>query len=644
MRRNLGLAASWIGEGAPLVPSGWLKWVTDAIALILTLVLAWYALEGRIDLHTHVAIFLLGILPLIFVTRSASQQVNRRTSVDFLLSVCAIAVCGYFVINRAFYDDFVEGVTSLDALEVGMGLGLVVLTIEACRRAIGLGLTLVVLVLLVYVAFGQMLQGSFRHDGIGIDYFVVMQTVTTNGIFGKPLQVCVSYAFMFVLFGTLYHRAGGGTLFFDVAAALAGRMVGGPAKVCVVSSGLYGSVSGSPVADVATTGPINIPLMKRSGISAVRAGAIEASASCGGAMLPPVMGAVAFLMAGFLGIPYGAVVAAAIVPGLLYYFGVFTLIHFDSVRAGDAPMAADAIVGLGAALRRGWFHVLPIAALIWLLVAGYSPAYIAAGSTLVVIAASWFGPNPITLRGLIEGASEAIRQMGPLTAACAAAGLVIGAIELTGLAGKTTLLLLTLSGGYLPTTLLVTAAVLILLGMGMPTPGVYVMGVALLAPVLITKFQIPELGTHMFLLYFACMSAVTPPVAVACFAAGAIAGANPMAVGRVACRVAFAGFALPFFFLFNEGILLKGGLASVAGHILAAMVYLLLLAAAIAGQGWRRPVSSPIRLMLAALAIAMIYPEPWLQAVLGVLGLLPLVILGMSRGPHLGTSPERQSS
>jgi TRAP transporter 4TM/12TM fusion protein len=425
--------------------------------------------------------------------------------------------------------------------------------------------------------------------------------------------------------------SGGGQLFYDVAAALTGRMTGGPAKACVVSSGLFGSISGSPVADVATTGPVSIPLMKRIGVPAERAGAIEASSSTGGSLLPPVMGAIAFIMADFTGIPYAQICLFALLPALIYYFGVFTIVHFEAVRLDLPRLPEDDIVGLSRALARNWPSLVPIGVLVWLLVYGYTAAYVAAGAVLAVIVSSWFSRHgAIGPRRFVEACVETCHSSVPLVAAVAAAGLVIGSIELTGLSGKFTLLLFQLSGGLLVPSLILSAIILILLGMGMPTTGVYIMGVALLAPVLIGRFELPLMPVHMFLLFFSCMSAITPPVAVASFAAASIAGANPFRLAPYACKLALAGFALPFYFLFNTGVLFQGSWLDIVGDTAGATSLVFLLALALHGFMRRERMSGAVRVGFALCAAALVYPDVRVQAAAALAGFAAFALLRRS--------------
>lgn len=605
------------GEGNRVQPKGPLAPVLALVGVAVIGYAIYYALFLSANKHLHGSIFLLAMWPIVFLTTTASRKITRITPFDWALAAVAVAITLYYIGNDRFYREIVEGVTQISALERAVGIAAVVLSVEASRRSIGWGLTGVVGVLLAYVWFGHWLPGELSHKGTQLEYFVTMQTVMDrDGIFGVPLYVASTYALLFLLWGAFFQRSGGGTLFFDLAAAFTGRSIGGPAKACVVSSGLYGSISGSPTADVVTTGPITIPLMKSVGVSAVRAGAIESAASCGGAFLPPVMGSVAFIMAEYTGIPYSDIVVASFPAALIYYLSILTFVHFEARRYGEGRLAAEHVVGLVKALKRGWFHLLPIAGLFFFLIKGYSPTYVAAGSTIFIVVISWFNPRReyrIGPRAFLDCCWETVFRMSSLVAAVLAAGVIIASIELSGLAGKFTLMALYLAGDSMILALITSAVILILLGMGMPTPGVYIMGVALLAPVLTQTFKVPVLETHMFMLYLACMSAITPPMAVACFASATIAGANPMAIGVQACRLAIAGFVLPVFFVYNAGLLMKGSIAGSASAVVVAIV--LVVSLVIALHGWIRttPLAWWQRFGFAALAGAMIDPQPYVQ-------------------------------
>ena len=601
-----------LGEGASIWLEGRAKFVVGVLFLALAVYVGWYAMLGTAEGHLLASIMFMALLPLVFLTTSLNKLIPRRTPVDYLLAALAFAVGLYFVVNSAFYKDVIFGLTEITLLEQAAGLAAVALSFEASRRCVGLGLTTIVPALLLYCAFGDLLPPPLHHKPIDHEYFLMMQTITENGIFGLPIQVAGTYVLLFVLFGGMYQRAGGGQLFFDVAAAIAGKTVGGPAKACVVSSGFYGSVSGSPVADVVTTGPITIPLMCRTGISPVRAGAIESAASCGGAMLPPVMGAVAFLMVEFTSIEYHNIVLAGLLSAVLYYYGVFVFIHVEALRYGEGTLVDEKLPSVFQALREGWPNIVPLVVLIVLLAQGYSIPFIAAGSTAAVLIASWVNPDSTKRLGpvaLIEVCAETAHRMTSLLAAVLAAGVIIGAIELTGLVGKFSLLMSLVAGESTLGALIAGAVMLVLFGMGMPTTGVYIMGAALLGPVLTAKFGLPLLETHMFMLYIACMSAITPPIAVACFAAATIAKANPMAIAFRAVKIGFAGFVLPFYFVYNPGLLLQGDALHIGIDIFAAICLLTAIVFALDGAVFRRAAPVWFRGLLLLAAIATIFPD-----------------------------------
>ncbi len=571
--------------------------------------------------HLDISVFIAITFPIAFLTTTARQSRKTLAWTDVVLAALAFAVALYYIVESDRFLNWNRGFSRPTVLDYTAGFTLIALVVELCRRSTGPGLTALVILMLAYAFWGHLLPGALKHENYTHRYFIEMLTVQENGIFGAPLEVAATYAFLFVLFGSFFEKSGGGQLFFDLASGITGRMRGGGAKACVTASGLYGSVSGSPTADVATTGPLTIPIMKRQGIPAARAGAIEAAASSGGAMLPPVMGAVAFIMSDITGIPYIDIAWASLLPALLYYAAIYMLVHNEAVRNDEGRLPDDQIVELATALARGWRHLLPLVALISLLIMGYTPTYVAAGSTAAVIVLSWLAPrDAITPRRFVECCVDTITQLIPLVGAVAGAGIVIGCIEVSGLAGKFTLLITELSGGYLASTLVMAAIFLVLLGMGMPTPAVYIMGAALLGPTLLTKFGLPTLATHLFMLYYACLSAVTPPVAVANFAAGAIAGANPMSLGPHAVKLAIGGFVIPFFFLFNPGLLMQGGIAQILSDLTVGTT--LVACASLVLHGWwgKAPISWPVRIALAVAALAMLNPAvaiQWPAAIIG---------------------------
>ena len=599
----------WIGALAQIIGNAAL-WLAGRVDAGFLHGFAAWARSFTANWHLDISIFIAITFPIAFLTTTARRGRERLAWTDVALAALSFAVALYYIVLQERFLNWSRGFSQPTTADVAVGLLLIALVLELCRRTTGWGLTTLVGALLLFTVFGSWMPGALRHDNFGIAYFIEMMTIMENGIYGAPLEVAATYAFLFVLFGSFYEKSGGGKLFFDVAGAVTGRMRGGAAKACVTASGLYGSISGSPTADVATTGPLTIPVMKKMGIPAARAGAIEATASSGGAMLPPVMGAVAFIMSDITGIAYASIALASVLPALLYYYAIYLLVHNEAVRNNEPRMPEDEIVPLGSALLGGWRHLLPLGALIGLLVAGYTPVYVAAGATAAVIVLSWFHPpTAIGPRRFVECCTDTVTQLVPLVGAVAAAGMVIGAIEISALAGKFTLLINALSGGLLIPTLLLSALFLVLLGMGMPTPAVYIMGAALLAPVLRGVFDLPVMQVHLFMLYFACLSAITPPVAVANFAAGAIAGANPMALGPYAVKLAIGGFILPFYFIFNPGLNMQGSALYIAECLGFAIAMVTFASFAFQGYVGTHALRWPVRLALFGCAVATVSPR-----------------------------------
>jgi len=583
--------------------------------------------------HLDIAIFVGITFPIAFLTTTASPSRKKLSWTDVALAAASLAVALYYIVLNDKFLHWSRGFSQPTTLDIVVGLTLVALVIELCRRSTSWGLTCLLVGMLLFTVFGRWMPGPLRHDNFSIGYFIEMMTIQSDGIFGAPLEVAATYAFLFVLFGNFYNKAGGGQLFFDVASAITGRMRGGAAKACVTASGLYGSVSGSPTADVATTGPLTIPIMVKQGVPPSRAAAIESTSSSGGAMLPPVMGAVGFIMADITNIPYADIVAASWLPSILYYVAIYILVHQEAVRHNEPPMPEDQIVPLARALATGWRHLLPIGAMMWLLLAGYTPVYVAAGSTAAVIVLSWFHrPSAIGPRRFVECCTETITQVVPLVGAVAAAGAVTGAIEISALSGKFSLVINFLSGGMLVPALLLSGAFLILLGMGMPTPAVYIMGAALLAPIL-RKFGLPEFQVHLFMLFYACLSAITPPVAVANFAAAAIAGVNPGSLGPYAVKLAIGGFVVPFFFLFNPGLMAIGSLDQILLDCFFGTACTVFASFALHGMLGLKDIVWPLRLLLAASTVATIVPRLDLQIGATALGALILVFVHLRGRP-----------
>ncbi|MCW5772813.1 MAG: TRAP transporter fused permease subunit [Rhodospirillaceae bacterium] len=612
--------ALWFSVGVRRRPSGWLTWVVTPLAVALAAYVIVAATVLIVAPWALAAIFLCGMLALAFLAVGASPRSNpaRPSPIDYALSLASIATGIYFLVNVQEIVNRIALLTPLTGWDIGFGIATVLLTLEITRRTTGAGLTVVVLLFIAYNFFGHRLGGVLQHGYIDTTHFLDIMVFTTDGIFGLPVRVAATYAFLFVLFGTLLFFAKGSDFFFDFAAAIAGRHPGGPAKVAVVSSGLYGMISGSPTSDVVTTGSITIPIMKRLGYRGAVAGAIEAAASTGGSIMPPVLGSAAFIMAEYTGIEYRDIAVAAVLPALLYYLCVYAQVHFRARRLGLGGLPPEQIKRLSATLRQGGIFLVPLAALTGALLYGYTATMVAVMGSLAVIAVSWLraGSRLGPVR-LWQALAETTFRMVPVAGATAAAGLVIAGMTMTGLAAKFAHVVYALGQADQFTTLVIAAMLTMLLGLGMPTPAAYILAAVLMGP-LMQKIGIGTLQGHLFILYFAVMSAITPPVAVAAYAASSIADDNPIIIAAHAVKLALAAFVVPFVFVFGPELLWQGPLWKTAITFVTAGVALVFIAAAVehydrwCEAGWQR-------LLLAAAGLCLIAPNLWASAAGAVL-------------------------
>jgi len=579
-----------------VVAAGLITWLAP--------IAGWPWPPGNLHPLALAVIFVAAAYPISFLTISWRQRADRITLFDWLLALISLVAGIWLIAQTGRYAEWIGGIDEFTTLDLAVALVYLSLTLELLRRSVGAGLSLVVYSLLGYLFLGHHIAGTFGHRQFALTEFAEEMIISMNGgLFGVPLQVAASYAFLFILFGKLLEASGGGQFFFDLAAAVAGRREGGVAKVAVVSSGLFGTLSGSPAADVMTTGSITIPMMKRLGYGGLFAAAVEAVASTGGSLLPPVMGAAVFLMVEFSAIPYAEIAYSAVAIGLFYYLSVYLQVHWRSRRLGLVGMTDDQIPAVWPTLTAGWYQLVPLAVLVTLLIAGFSPAFVAAGALLTLLISSTLGKSPITPARIVTVCVDACCAMAPLVAAVAAAGLVIGCLNISGLAGKLATLVFTITDGSMLGSLLMTMAITLILGMGMPVVAAYALVATLVAPVLL-ELGLPALQAHLFLVYFSVLSAITPPVAIACFVASSIAEESPMAVAWQALRMALVAFVIPFLFVYQPALLLQGGVIEVALTITSTALGIWLLSLAIEGYGRRqlRP-GERVLLLLAALAV-----------------------------------------
>lgn len=524
---------------------------------------------------------------------------------DWILAGLLILGCLYILINWEAIAYRAGAPTRADVI---LGLIMIYLVIDTTRRTVGWPLPIVAIVALVYALLGPHLPGMLAHPGFSLVELAPYQYLRTDGIFGVPLGVSASFIFLFVLFGAILNVSGAGRFFIDLAFALTGWSRGGPAKAAVLSSALMGTVSGSSVANVVTTGTFTIPLMKSVGYPAHFAGAVEAAASTGGQIMPPVMGAAAFVMAQFLGISYWTIVVAAVIPAVLYFFSVFMMVHFRAGREGIEGLPREQLPRALSVLKGGWNLLLPVITLIVFLALGYSAIKAVFWSIMLILGASWLGPKEHRMtpakivRAMIEGGTGAVG----VAAACACSGIIIGVVGITGLGLAFTSLIIDLSGGILWLALILTMFASIILGMGLPTTAKYIILSTLAAPAL-HRLGVPLLAAHLFILYYGVVADISPPVALAAYAGAGIAGANAMRTGYAALKLAMAGFIVPYMFVYSQALLLQGDLFEVLLASATAIMGVIALSAAVQGF-FMKPLSVWERAILTVVAILLIKP------------------------------------
>ncbi len=524
-------------------------------------------------------------------------------------------------------------------VDVIIGVLTTVVVLEAARRAVGLGMTVIGLLFVAYAFAGargelpwlaDWLPGVLSHRGYSLERLASQLTLGAEGIFGIPLGVAATFVFVFVLFGAFLEVTGAGQFFIELAYAITGRQRGGPAKAAVLASAGMGSISGSAIANVVTTGAFTIPLMKRLGYRPAQAGGIEAAASTGGQIMPPLMGAGAFLISEFTQVPYLHIVLISIFPAVLYFGVVFLLVHIAAVKQGMDQLPAPETHKTREVLAGGWHFLLPIILLLWLLVAGYSPLRVGFYAIVSVCAVAglsslwrFFKDSPsirgfkllcrrgleMTFKALELGARNAVA----VSLACAVAGIIVGVVGLTGLGLKFSALMLTFSGGNLVLALMMVAIASLILGMGLPVTAAYIVLIILVGPALTNEFGVPLLVAHVVVFWYSQDSNVTPPVALAAFAGAAIAGSKPMETSMQAWKFAKGLYLIPLFMVFNDVIILGGPLPLVLWNGLIAIVALVAFAALLEGFLWA-PLPAWQRLGLLPGIVAVYWPNLAVEA------------------------------
>ena len=538
--------------------------VVSALAIAFSVFQLYTAIFGVLDAQLQRAVHLGFGLALSYLLYPTLDSWSRQTihPLDVILAVLGAAAPAYIVYE---YQNLVLRAAMPTELDIVVGVTGILLVIEAARRVVGIPMVCVVLAFLAYAFAGPYMPGVLAHRGLTVNQLVSHLYYTTEGIFGIPLGVSSTFIFLFILFGAYLESTGLGKFFIDAANAIAGWASGGPAKVAVLSSGLMGTVSGSSVANVVGTGSLTIPMMKKLGYHKNFAGAVEAAASTGGQLMPPVMGAAAFLMAEFVGVPYIEIVQAAIIPAFLYFMGVWLGVHFEAKRSNLKGIPRDQLPRLGTLLRERGHLALPLIVIVYLLVSGYTPMRAALVAIfLSILVSSLRKSTRMKPMEILLGLETGARNVLGVLVACAAAGIVIGVVTKTGVGLKLASGLLEFSGGMLLPSMFFTMITAIVLGMGVPTTANYVITSTIAAPALI-QLGIPVLAAHMFVFYFGIIADVTPPVALAAYAGAGISGGNALMTGVNASKLAIAAFIIPYMFVLSPELLMidatVGGLA-----------------------------------------------------------------------------------
>jgi TRAP transporter 4TM/12TM fusion protein len=524
--------------------------------------------------------------------------------IDLILAGLSFLVGLYILIQ---YWAFIDRIGMPTQWDIAFSFLALFLILEATRRTVGWPLLIIVLVFLLYTFWGQLLPLPLSHKGYDLERITTTFYMTQNGVFGVALKTMSYFIFLFIAFGAFFGICGGTEFFINIASSIFGGLRGGPAKIAVVSSGMMGTISGSAVANTVTTGTFTIPLMKRIGFESHVAGAVEATASSGGALMPPVMGAAAFVMSEFLRIPYISICKAALLPAVLYYLSIFSIVHFYSLKIGIQGLPRDEIPKIKNIIRKQWLFIVPLLILILVLILGYSPRIAVLYTLLTTIVVGMFKRE---MRMTPSKFLQALAQSGfdsvMVSCACAAAGIVIGVVLLTGMGTKITNLVLQISAGSLIIALPITMLASLLFGMGLPTVVCYVLLAATVGPSLVEMGVLP-LAAHLFIFYFGMLCMVTPPVAFAAYAGAAIAKADPMKTGFVAWAFALAGFLLPYMFVYNTSLLLMGAPLDIFIAFFTACIGVICLAAGIMGY-FLKETNMLERILLFAAAILLIKP------------------------------------
>ncbi|WP_181296017.1 TRAP transporter permease [Pseudomonas sp. Q2-TVG4-2] len=669
-------------QGLAGTPAGWPKTLFYVALLFSTyqiIMAAFHPVSSQVLRAGHVGFLLM----VVYLSIPAAGKGRPWQPLAWVLALAGMGTAFY---QWNFEGDLIQRSGDLTTFDFVVGVTLIVLVFEAARRVMGVALPIICGLFLAYGLLGQYLPGDLAHRGYGLDQLINQLAFGTEGLYGTPTYVSATYIFLFILFGAFLEQAGMIKLFTDFAMGLFGHKLGGPAKVSVVSSALMGTITGSGVANVVTTGQFTIPLMKRFGYRAAFAGGVEATSSMGSQMMPPVMGAVAFIMAETINVPFVEVAKAALIPALLYFGSTFWMVHLEAKRADLKGLPKEQCPSAWAAVKERWFLLIPLVVLVWLLFSGRTPmfagiiglaltAIVILGSAIilkvssfglriafwialgllcaaffqlgigvifgvigVLVAACWFVKGGretlvICLHALVEGARHAV----PVGIACALVGVIIGVVSLTGVASTFAGYILAVGEDNLFLSLLLTMLTCLVLGMGIPTIPNYIITSSIAAPALL-DLGVPLIVSHMFVFYFGILADLTPPVALACFAAAPIAKETGLKISMWAIRIAIAGFVVPFMAVYNPALMLQGDSLWMTAYMLIKAAFAIGLWG-IASIGYlQRPLAWWERLLGFAAGATLIMAMPITDEIgfgIGILLLAQHIVRARRAGPVL---------
>ncbi|MEL7565249.1 MAG: TRAP transporter fused permease subunit [Dehalobacterium sp.] len=579
--------------------------VSSILAVLLSIFHLYTCYRGSLDGMLQPVVHLTLIL-LITYTAFGGKTLKEKIYNIICLGI-SILVMGYIIL---FHEEIINRMPYLDPvtnIQVVLGSLMVILLLEHSRKSLGPAMSVIAIIFIAYAFLGPWMPGFLYHKGSTLPELIEQLYLTFNGIFGTALIISATVVFIFVLFGSFLERSGAGELFMELVKSIAGSFRGGPALMAIISSALMGTISGSAIANVVTTGSFTIPLMKRVGYEKNFAGAVEAVASTGGQIMPPVMGAGAFIMAEYLGLPYSKIIIAALVPALLYFLGAGFQVYLEARRLDLPRIPRSDLRPVRDTFRDAWHVIFSLVAIVYFITAGFTPMRAGLYGILTIIIVVFIKDRKkITVKNIYSALEKAGKTAIPVASACATAGIIIGIVRLTGIGLKASSLIISIAHGQLALALILTAITSIILGMGLPTTASYIIQAAIAAPALV-NMGLDPLAAHLFVFYFACLAGITPPVALAAYAAAPIAEGNGTIIGIRAFLLGIAAYIVPFMFAYGPSLLLRGHPLDVLLALITAVVGIGSLA--IACEGWFGvPIKVFERLLFFGTALLLIKP------------------------------------